>query len=48
MDPPAQRNLWYGYPEALRYCWCAFPPPWSVDERPACFIISDANGQALA
>jgi len=25
-----------------------FPPPWSVEERPACFIISDANGQALA
>jgi hypothetical protein len=25
-----------------------FPPPWSVEERPACFIVSDANGQALA
>jgi hypothetical protein len=25
-----------------------FPPPWSVEERPACFIINDANGQALA
>ena len=25
-----------------------FPPPWTVEERPACFIISDANGQALA
>ena len=25
-----------------------FPPPWSLEERPACFIVSDANGQALA
>jgi hypothetical protein len=25
-----------------------FPAPWSVEERPACFIVSDANGQALA
>jgi hypothetical protein len=25
-----------------------FPPLWSVDELPACFIINDANGQALA
>jgi hypothetical protein len=25
-----------------------FPPPWSVEERPACFIVRDANGQALS
>ena len=25
-----------------------FPPPWSIEERPACFIVSDANKQALA
>jgi hypothetical protein len=25
-----------------------FPPPWSVDEQEACFILRDANGQALA
>ena len=25
-----------------------FPPPWTVEERPAYFIISDNNGQALA
>ena len=25
-----------------------FPPPWSVDETNACFIVRDANGQALA
>jgi hypothetical protein len=25
-----------------------FPPPWQVDERDACFIVKDHNGQALA
>jgi hypothetical protein len=25
-----------------------FPPPWSAEETDACFIIRDANGQALA
>ncbi len=25
-----------------------FPPPWSVEETPACFIVRDASGQALA
>jgi hypothetical protein len=25
-----------------------FPPPWSVDEIEACFIVRDHNGQALA
>lgn len=25
-----------------------FPPQWSVEERPACFIINDAGGQAIA
>ena len=24
------------------------PPPWSVEETGACFIVRDANGQALA
>jgi hypothetical protein len=24
-----------------------FPPPWSVDETDACFIVRDHNGQAL-
>jgi hypothetical protein len=23
------------------------PPPWSVEETDACFIVGDANGQAL-
>ena len=25
-----------------------FPPPWSVEEEEACFIVRDHNGQALA
>jgi hypothetical protein len=25
-----------------------FPPPWSAEETDACFIIRDANGQAVA
>ena len=25
-----------------------FPPPWSVEETDACFIVRDANRQALA
>jgi hypothetical protein len=25
-----------------------FPPPWSVQETAACFIVRDYNGQALA
>ena len=25
-----------------------FPPPWSVEETNACFIVRDADGQALA
>jgi hypothetical protein len=24
-----------------------FPPPWTVEEAPACFIVRDAKGQAL-
>jgi hypothetical protein len=25
-----------------------FPPPWSVEEGPACFIVRDCGGQSLA
>ena len=25
-----------------------FPPPWSVDEQSACFVVRDQNGQQLA
>jgi hypothetical protein len=24
-----------------------FPPPWSVEEQPACFVVRDHNGQQL-
>jgi hypothetical protein len=26
----------------------SFPPPWSVEEQPACFVVRDHNGQQLA
>jgi hypothetical protein len=25
-----------------------FPPPWAVEELDACFVVRDANGQALS
>jgi hypothetical protein len=25
-----------------------FPPPWTVEDKDACFIVRDNNGQALA
>jgi hypothetical protein len=25
-----------------------FPPPWSVEERPAAFVVCDRDGQPLA
>jgi len=25
-----------------------FPPPWSVEEQEACFVVRDYDGQALA
>jgi len=25
-----------------------FPPPWSVEELEACFVVRDATGQALS
>jgi hypothetical protein len=25
-----------------------FPPPWTVEEQPACFVVRDNNGQQLA
>jgi hypothetical protein len=27
---------------------CRFPPPWSVEEMDACFVVRDHNGQQLA
>ncbi len=25
-----------------------FPPPWTIDDNGACFIVKDENGQTLA
>jgi hypothetical protein len=25
-----------------------FPPPWSIEDNGACFVVRDGNGQALA
>jgi hypothetical protein len=25
-----------------------FPPPWTIEELPACFVVSDSAGQKLA
>jgi hypothetical protein len=25
-----------------------FPPPWTVEEQAACFVVRDSNGQQLA
>jgi hypothetical protein len=25
-----------------------FPPPWSIEEQSACFVVRDHGGQALA
>jgi hypothetical protein len=25
-----------------------FPPPWTIEEQDACFVVRDANGQQLA
>jgi len=30
------------------YVGRGFPSPWTVEDHDACFIVSDANGQALA
>jgi hypothetical protein len=26
---------------------CRFPPPWTVEEQAACFVVRDHSGQAL-
>jgi hypothetical protein len=33
--------------EASEQARSCFPPPWSVEETAPCFIVRDANGQAL-
>jgi hypothetical protein len=34
-------------PELIKMTEHRFPPPWTVEETPTCFIVRDANGQAL-
>jgi hypothetical protein len=36
------------YPTRTRFPASARSPPWSAEETAACFIVGDANGQALA
>jgi hypothetical protein len=43
MRPAADAMILSFMPSARR-----FPPPWSAEETEACFIVRDANGQALA
>jgi hypothetical protein len=31
-----------------RYAPRRFPPPWTVEELEACFVVRDSNGQQLA
>jgi len=34
--------------EAVAMTVRRFPPPWSVEDQAACFVVRDHNGQALA
>jgi hypothetical protein len=34
--------------QALAMSARRFPPPWTVEEQPACFVVRDHNGQQLA
>jgi hypothetical protein len=35
-------------PKIIKHCSRRFPPPWSAELMPNCFILRDADGQALA
>ena len=35
--------IWFLMPVSRR-----FPPPWTVEVTPNCFVVRDANGQQLA
>jgi hypothetical protein len=37
-----------GQPENRNMTARRFPPPWSVEEQAACFVVRDHNGQQLA
>jgi hypothetical protein len=40
---PTDRNLFYKSSHARPP-----PPPWTVEEQPACFVVRDHDGQQLA
>jgi integrase len=46
--PSRPPSSWQGRHHAAMPEPRRFPPPWSVEETDACFIIRDHNGQALA
>jgi hypothetical protein len=35
------------HPKTKIYAGRRFPPPWSIEEQAACFIVRDHNGQQL-
>jgi hypothetical protein len=41
------KNRWLVHARAFRLMTRRFPPPWSAEFTPNCFIVRDANGQAL-
>jgi hypothetical protein len=45
---PAGNNTAFGKRKAKGASQSRFPPPWSVEEQAACFVVRDHNGQALA
>ena len=47
--PSRWRDRWCVVPlSSLHAFRSLLPPPWSVEETAPCFIVRDANGQALA
>ena len=45
---PSTLNSFRGCLEQHRMTRGRFPPPWSVEEQAACFVVRDQNGQQLA
>ena len=54
MSPSASAKPWIKAARQTYYCTrsplqsCRFPPPWSAELTPNCFIVRDADGQQLA
>ena len=45
---PAGNNTAFGKRKAKGASQSRFPPPWTVEEQAACFVVRDTNGQQLA